>query len=111
MLPGPNARGLLDSWDSSRQVKLAVVLTLFQCTRSTLYRWINLGKFPKPTRCGRKSVWSVATLRQVLDSWDSGSATFLIELTRAEQKALEKLGGGSVQLAINRITNKLLTKE
>ena len=112
--PAENARKILDNLDSSECLPLSKVLELFQSTRSSLYRWINLGEFPKPSHKERHAVWSVRDLRQVLYKHAKDAPAIYMEeivLLPDAYHALKKLGGGSVQLAINRITTKLLTKE
>lgn len=33
-------------------------------SRPTLYRWVQIGEFPKPQKFGRITVWPVAVVRQ-----------------------------------------------
>lgn len=56
-----------DTLPNSANVRLPTVLALNGCSRSTLYAWIEQGRFPKPVRIGPRMVaWNVGEVRLFL---------------------------------------------
>jgi len=56
-------------------VRRPTVQAVFCTTRTTLYRWIDEGNFPKPYKLGPGTVaWDVAELRNHMERIRNGSA-------------------------------------
>lgn len=45
------------------------VLKLTQCNRTTLYRWMDAGLFPKPKKIGKGRNGSVRWSRLAVEAW------------------------------------------
>ncbi|WP_374474671.1 helix-turn-helix transcriptional regulator [Zoogloea sp.] len=64
-----------DELPNSANVRLPVMLSLYACSRATLYRLIKKGVIPQPRRLGdRASVWQVGEVRQSLWNLQNGAA-------------------------------------
>lgn len=64
-----------DELPNSANIRLPVMLSLFACSRATLYRLIKKGVIPQPRRLGdRASVWQVGEVRQSLSNLKNGAA-------------------------------------
>lgn len=50
-----------------RMLRIEQVIDLFPVSRVTLYRMINAGEFPAPTKLGRTSLWRRSHLRRWID--------------------------------------------
>lgn len=49
-------------------VRLPVVISLFSCSRATLWRWVKCAQVPAPKKLGvRITAWNVGELRQKLN--------------------------------------------
>lgn len=51
-----------------RMLRIEQVIDLFPVSRETLYRMINAGKFPGPTKLGRTSLWRRSQLRTWIET-------------------------------------------
>jgi predicted DNA-binding transcriptional regulator AlpA len=64
-----------DTMSNSGFVRLPTLLSLFACSRSTIWRWVKAGKIPAPKKLGpRVTAWNVAEIRQVISDHMSGVA-------------------------------------
>mgnify|MGYP002402792960 FL=1 len=64
-----------DELPNTANVRLPVMLSLFACSRATLYRLIKRGVIPQPRRLGdRASVWQVGEVRQSLSNLKNDAA-------------------------------------
>ena len=61
----PDAR--LDSRPIDTLLNDRDVCTFVNCARSTLWRWVAQGDFPKPLKIGGMSRWKRSTVEQFLD--------------------------------------------
>lgn len=41
---------------------------MFKCAKSTIWRWVSAGTFPKPIKIGGTSRWTQPTLAGVIDA-------------------------------------------
>lgn len=57
-------------------VRLNQILAVIPVSRSTLYKWISEGRFPKPEKPFGEgvSLWKANTIRQILESDDGAAA-------------------------------------
>ena len=42
------------------------VCDIFQCSKSTVWRWVAAGSFPKPLKFGGTSRWTGSSLKQAI---------------------------------------------
>lgn len=54
-------------------IRIKALQSLLSVSRPTIYRWINSGYFPKPSRIGGVSVWRL----DVIKSWIDEKAPWL----------------------------------
>lgn len=53
--------------NTNRLIRLKEVLHLVGCARSTLYKWISEGKFPKPIKLGKRmSAWRLSQVEEFI---------------------------------------------
>ena len=65
-----------------RLLRIAQVLELIPIRRSTLYRWVEAGRFPAPVRLGENSV-----------AWrESDVSAFIVSLEPAQPHELKRGG-------------------
>lgn len=48
------------------------VCNVFQCSKSTVWRWVAAGSFPKPLKFGGTSRWTDTSLKQAIHAAESG---------------------------------------
>lgn len=54
-------------------LRMSEVLKSTKMSRATLYRRIDEGKFPKPVKNGRISVWRESVVKEFIDSLEVAS--------------------------------------
>lgn len=64
----PDALKHFDSLPDSANVRQPVLKGLLNCSDATVWRRVNDGALPKPTRLGRMTFWNVGELRKALAS-------------------------------------------
>lgn len=63
----PDAARHFDRLPDTALVDIPVIRAVTSKSRATIYRWIELGKFPKPRKIGNsKNLWSVGEVRRAL---------------------------------------------
>lgn len=53
-----------DQLPESSFVREPVVLSLYSCSHSTLWRWVKAGLIPQPKKLGSNAIWNVGELRE-----------------------------------------------
>lgn len=64
----PEALKNFDSLPDSANVRQPVLKGLLNCSDATIWRRVNDGALPQPTRLGRMTFWNVGQLRKALAS-------------------------------------------
>lgn len=64
----PDALKHFDSLPDSANVRQPVLKGLLNCSDATVWRRVNDGTLPQPTRMGRMTFWNVGQLRKALAS-------------------------------------------
>lgn len=64
----PDALKHFDSLPDSANVRQPVLKGLLDCSDATIWRRVNDGTLPQPTRMGRMTFWNVGQLRKALAS-------------------------------------------
>jgi predicted DNA-binding transcriptional regulator AlpA len=64
----PDALKNFDSLPDSANVRQPVLKGLLNCSDATVWRRVNDGILPQPTRLGRMTFWNVGELRKALAS-------------------------------------------
>jgi predicted DNA-binding transcriptional regulator AlpA len=58
-----------DELPDTARIKIATVLAVTSVSHATIYRWMALGKFPKPHKIGNsQNMWSVGEVRRALSA-------------------------------------------
>ena len=56
-----------------RFIRLPELITMLSVSKPTIWRWVSIGKFPKPVKLGeRTSAWSVADVEQWITQRQQG---------------------------------------
>jgi len=51
------------------------VCNVFQCSKSTVWRWVAAGSFPKPLKFGGTSRWTDSSLKQAIHAAESDTSS------------------------------------
>jgi prophage regulatory protein len=61
-----------DGWHRLRRAVMALLtlkelIMILKFKKSTIYKWIKEGKFPKPLKFGRSSRWTEVMIKEFID--------------------------------------------
>ena len=72
-----------------RMLRIEQVIDLFPVSRVTLYRMINAGEFPAPTKLGRTSLWRLSHLRGWIESHAGSTGAVAPEPARKPRRGAD----------------------